>query len=99
MTEKLWTVRSVLGEITLEKKTSVNVQLQTKSHIYTSHGLFHSGSSSLWYCVPELWSTEMNVIDTEEIHIFDVPCKSGPPHAKVEVRSVHSWKALIGRRQ
>jgi hypothetical protein len=41
----------------------------------------------------------MNVIDTEEIHILDMPCKSGSPHAKVEIRSIHPWKALVGRRQ
>ena len=98
MAEKLWALRSVLGKITWKKNiTLVKVQLQTRV-LYTSHSLFHSGSSSLWYCVPELWSTEMNVIDTEEIHVFHMPCKSGPPHAKVEVRSIHSWEPLVGRR-
>jgi len=87
-----------LWESNLNEITSAGVQLRIRVKC-TPHSLFHSSRSSLRYCIPELWCTEMNVIDTEEIHIFDVPCKSSPPHSKVEVRSIHSWKTLVGRRQ
>jgi hypothetical protein len=85
-------------ENNLEKKDNFRQgSIGYRQELYTPHSLFHSSSSSLWYCVPEFWCTEMNVINTEEIHIFNMPCKSSPPHAKVEVRCIHSWKALVGR--
>lgn len=41
----------------------------------------------------------MNVIDTEKVHVFNVPGKGSPPHAKVQVRQVYAGEALRRKRQ
>ena len=38
--------------------------------------------------VPQLGSTEVEVVDAVEVHVFSVPGKAGPPHAEVEVSRV-----------
>ncbi len=40
--------------------------------------------------VPLFGSTKVDVVDRVEIHVLDVPCESGSPHAPVEVRCVDS---------
>lgn len=61
----------------------------------TSHGLLHSPSPPLWNRVPEFRGPKVYIIDAEQIHILDVPCKCSSPHSKVQIRSVDSRKALV----
>ena len=46
---------------------------------------------ALRYGIPELGLPVVQIIDRVEIHIFDMPRESGPPHAKVKVRRVDTW--------
>lgn len=32
-----------------------------------------------------LWTSEMYVVNGEEVHIFHMPCEGGTPHAKVQI--------------
>lgn len=41
----------------------------------------------------------MNVIDRVKIGVFDMPCESCTPHAKVQVRRDDAWDLAIGRRE
>jgi hypothetical protein len=61
----------------------------------TSHCLFQSIGSTLRNRVPKFRRPEMDIIDTEQIHIFDMPGKSCPPHPKIKIRGVDAWQALI----
>ncbi len=44
--------------------------------------------------IPKLSGAEVNVIDAKKIHIFDMPCKSRSPHAKVQIGGVYAGKAI-----
>ena len=43
--------------------------------------------------VPALGLSEMEIVDTVQIHVFCVPGKSAFPHSKVQVCSIHSLNA------
>jgi len=61
---------------------------------FTSHCLLQSRGTGLRDGIPKFSSAKVNVIDAEEIHILDMPCKSRPPHAKVQIGGVYSWEAI-----
>lgn len=50
------------------------------------------------HCVPSLWFSKVQIVDGIKVHILSVPRKGRLPHAKVQIRSVHSvdWNAIIG---
>ena len=51
----------------------------------TSEGLLQRTCSALRDCVPEFRSTEVNIVNTEEVHILDVPSERCSPHPEVEI--------------
>lgn len=59
-----------------------------------SHGVFEAVGSLLRHGIPELGSSEMDVVDREKVHILDVPRKSGAPHSEVKIGGVDAGEAL-----
>ena len=81
MSQELMTLRSILGEVRCNNALEISERATVGQ--LTSHRMLESGSFRLWYCVPELGSTKVDVVDAVEIHVFDVPGKRCPPHAEV----------------
>ena len=63
----------------------------------TFHDSFEFGSLFLRNTVPELGSSEMNIIDRVEVGVFDVPCESSSPHSEIEVRGYYSRDRAVAR--
>ena len=53
---------------------------------------FKSSSMFWWNTVPRLWRSKVQIIDTVQIHVLCMPCKSGFPHPKVQICRVYTWK-------
>lgn len=75
------------------KKASITTRAPYSS-LHTPHGLFKSVCARLGYGVPELWGAEVDIVDAEQVHILDVPCERGPPHAEVEIGGVDTGNTL-----
>lgn len=71
-------------------ETHPDKQPWKRRRIRTPEGLFQCACSALWDCIPEFRSAEVDVVDTEKIHVFDVPSECRSPHPKVEVRGVYA---------
>lgn len=93
MSQELMTLRSIFREVCWSRTLEISERRTTAQ--LTSHRLLEIGSFRLWYCVPELGSAKVDVIDAIKIHVFDVPGKRCPPHAEVEVWGVDSGQTLV----
>ena len=85
----------------LGKKSKSNqraAHCRTKEMRTSDSGLKGPGAA-LRDGIPELGCAKVDVIDAEQVHIFDVPSKRRSPHAKVEVRGINAWQALRGGRE
>lgn len=92
MTEELWTGRCILREVACETSGK---SCKQSSCGRTSESLFQVAGSALRHSVPEFGSPKVNIIDTEEVHVLDMPGKGRTPHAKVEVGCIDAWKSFI----
>ncbi len=66
------------------------------SDAFTFHRLLEGRGPGLRDRIPKLSRAKVNVIDAEEVHIFDMPCESRSPHAKIKIRGIHSRQAIRG---
>lgn len=61
----------------------------------TPHGLLHGTRSCLGDGIPEFGSTKVDVVDTEQIHILDMPSKGSSPHSEVKIWCIDTWQTFI----
>ena len=65
----------------------------------TLHSLFQRRGTTLRNGIPELWGTKVDVVDAEQVHVFNMPSEGCTPHAEVEVWSVDARKTLVAGRE
>jgi|SRR6266851_1152788 len=94
MPEELGTPRG-LREMSCERKVN-KAMISRYSDAFTFHRLLEGRGPGLRDRIPKLSRAKVNVIDAEEVHIFDMPCESRSPHAKIKIRGIHSRQAIRG---
>ena len=65
----------------------------------TAHDAFERVRPRLRDSVPVLRRAEVDVVDTEEIAILDVPRERRAPHSEVQIRRVDAKQTLTASRQ
>ena len=53
-----------------------------------SERVFELHCAALGHGVPEFRGAEVDVVDREEVHVFNVPCERRAPHSEVSDRCI-----------
>jgi hypothetical protein len=77
----------------------MDVHVDVRTEKPTSHCLFQSISSALRNRIPKFRCSKMDIVDAKQIHIFNMPGKGCPPHAKIKIGCVNARQTLVRSRQ